>query len=52
MIFLTLNAEQSLEDENITTLIKDENITTLIACTGRHFTAATRHKQHGCEHKI
>jgi hypothetical protein len=39
----TLNAEQSLEDENITTLI---------ACTGRLFTAATRHKQHGCEPKI
>jgi hypothetical protein len=38
----TLNAEQSHEDENITTLI---------ACTGRLFTAATRNKQHGCEHK-
>jgi hypothetical protein len=29
-----------------------ENITSLIKCTGRLFTAATRHKQHGCDHKI
>jgi hypothetical protein len=39
----TVNAEQSIEDENITTLIP---------YLGRLFTAATRHKQHGCEHKI
>jgi hypothetical protein len=29
-----------------------ENKTSLIKCTGRHFTAATRHKKHGCDHKI
>jgi hypothetical protein len=39
----TLNAEQSIEDENITTLI---------ACTGRLFTTATRTKQNGCEYEI
>jgi hypothetical protein len=39
----TLNAEQSLENENITTLI---------ACTGKHFTATKRHKQHGGERNI
>jgi hypothetical protein len=39
----TLNAKQSLEDVNITTL----NV-----CMWRLFTAIIRHKQHGCEHKI
>ena len=34
------------------TIWEIENITALIECTGRLFTAATRHKQRCCDNKI